>query len=158
MHLSSCTKSSSVNRYRSLGNYSFSTARLWYSCTKMKSCPLTTNKNTRISVLNESVPALYAYVPEGCVVFKWQTVESKEIRELSRGCWMLLERFVPWWSMVNHSWVIDGYLLNLFFVTVRCPRSFPSADLRICPAVINIAKDWVSRTCMKIKQSIFGYL
>ena len=27
---------------------------------------------------------------------------------------MLLERFVPWWSMVNHSWVIDGYLLNLF--------------------------------------------
>ena len=36
-------------------------------------------------------------------------------KELCRGCWMLLQRFVPWWSMVNHSWVIDGYLLNLFF-------------------------------------------
>jgi hypothetical protein len=23
-------------------------------------------------------------------------------------------KIVPWWSMVNHSWVIDGYLLNLF--------------------------------------------
>ena len=29
---------------------------------------------------------------------------------------MLLERFVPWWSTVNHSWSIDGYLLNLFFI------------------------------------------
>ena len=27
---------------------------------------------------------------------------------------MLLGRFVPWQSMVNHSWIIDGSLLNSY--------------------------------------------